>query len=63
MELLFLYFEGHSRSFVIMITLCYEISENSADRDEMQHYATFYLGLYCLTKYLFEANFRMKRFN
>ena len=26
---------------------------NSADPDEMQHYAAFHLGLHCLPKYLF----------
>ena len=26
---------------------------NSADTDEMQHYAAFHLGLHCLPKYLF----------
>ena len=25
---------------------------NSADPDEMQHYAAFHLGLHCLPKYL-----------
>ena len=27
---------------------------NSADLDEMQHYAAFHLGLHCLPKYLFD---------
>ena len=27
------------------------ILENSADYDEIQHYAVFYLGLHCLSKY------------
>ena len=26
---------------------------NSADPDEMQHYAAFHLGLHCLPKYVF----------
>ena len=26
---------------------------NSADSDEMQHYAAFHLGLHCLPEYLF----------
>ena len=29
------------------------ILANSADPDEMQHYAVFHLGLHCLPKYLF----------
>ena len=28
---------------------------NSADSDEMQHYAAFHLGLHCLPKYLFRG--------
>ena len=28
---------------------------NSADSDEMQHYAAFHLGLHCLQKYLFSG--------
>ena len=27
------------------------ISTNSADPDKTQHYAAFYLGLHCLSKY------------
>ena len=30
--------------------------ENSADQDEMLHFATFHLGLHCLSKYLFRGN-------
>ena len=29
------------------------VEANSADPDEMQHYAAFHLGLHCLPKYLF----------
>ena len=29
------------------------IFANSADPDEMQHFAAFHLGLHCLPKYLF----------
>ena len=28
---------------------------NNADPDEMQHYATFHLGLHCLLKYPFKG--------
>ena len=28
---------------------------NSVDPDEMQHYAAFHLGLYCLQKYSFRG--------
>ena len=28
---------------------------NSADSDEMQHYAAFHLGLHCLQKYSFRG--------
>ena len=31
------------------------ILANSADPDEMQHYAAFHLGLYCLQKYSFRS--------
>ena len=31
------------------------ILENSADHDEMQHYAAFHLGLHCLQKYSFRG--------
>ena len=31
------------------------ILANSADPDEMQHYATFHLGLHCLPKYSFRG--------
>ena len=31
------------------------VLSSSADRDEMQHYAAFHQGLYCLLKYLFRG--------
>ena len=31
------------------------ILENSADPDEMQHYAAFHLGLHCLQEYPFRG--------
>ena len=31
------------------------ILANSADPDEMQHYAAFHLGLHCLPKYPFKV--------
>ena len=33
------------------------ILANSADPDEMQHYAAFHLGLHRLPKYLFRGKF------
>ena len=32
------------------------ILANSADPDEMQHYAAFHLGLHCLSKFQYKAN-------
>ena len=29
------------------------VKANSADPDEMSHYAAFHLGLHCFSKYLF----------
>ena len=50
---------GHSQNFLnydlflsLKIVL---ILANSADPDEMQHYAAFHLGLHCLPKYLFRG--------
>ena len=34
---------------------------NSVDPDEMQHYAAFHLGLYCLQKYLLRGFPNTKR--
>ena len=62
MELPILYFKD-SRSFKIMmysVINMYFILANSADPNEMSHYATFHQGLHCLPKYLF-AGTRMKR--
>ena len=39
------------------------ILANSAEPDEMQHYAAFHLGLHCLSKYPFRVSsiqFRVK---
>ena len=55
MGLPIVYIEGVSgRIFKIMMCVClYALKvvltlENSADPDEMQHYAAFHLGLHCL---------------
>ena len=32
-----------------------EIVANRVDRDEMQHYAVFYMDLHCLAKYRFKG--------
>ena len=59
MDLSILYFKGSQvkiscfdihafLSEMIVFTI-----ENSADTDEMPHYAEFHLGLHCLSKYLF----------
>ena len=37
------------------------ILANSADPNEMQHYAAFHLGLHCLPKYLFRGFQNTKR--
>ena len=42
-----------SKSWCISVPEDFLISANSADPDEMQHYAAFHLGLHCLPKYLF----------
>ena len=42
-----------SKSLNISIPEDFLILANSADPDEMQHYAAFHLGLHCLPKYLF----------
>ena len=34
------------------------ILANSVDTDEMQHYAAFHLGLHCLPKFQYKANFK-----
>ena len=46
---------GHSENFlnndVFLSLKVIVISTNSADPDEIQHYAAFHLGLHCLLKY------------
>ena len=52
-----MYFKGSQVEFSKL--LCISAPEivlilaNSAEPDEMQHYAAFHLGLHCLPKYLF----------
>ena len=38
------------------------ILANSADTDEMQHFAAFHMGLHCLPKYLFRTGKGIGRF-
>ena len=45
-------------SRVVRLFFCQKIFftfTNSVDPDEMQHYAAFHLGLYCLQKYSFTS--------
>ena len=50
-----IYLKGYRLEFPTHdVFLCLKIvfiSANSADHDEMQHFATFHLGLHCLSKY------------
>ena len=64
MELSILYFKGliAGLNFYKMMYFCpFVIWANSADPDEMPHYAAFHQGLHCLPKYLFPV-LRQKRF-
>ena len=48
------YIEG---SKVVFVSLkIYFVLANSADPDEMPHYAVFHLGLHCLPKYPFRVH-------
>ena len=54
-----MYFKGHRYNFLnydvfssLKVVL---ILVNSADPNEMQHYAAVHLGLHCLLKYLFRS--------
>ena len=54
---------GHRYNFLnhdVFLSLNFEVKGilylvNSADPDEMQHYAAFHLGLHCLLKYQFRG--------
>ena len=54
-----MYFKGHRWNYlnydVFLSLKIVFILANSADPDEMQHYAAFYLGLHCLQKYQFRG--------
>ena len=54
MGLPILRFNGSQVVFSIMLKVVL-ILANSADPDEMQHYAAFHLGLHCLPKYSFRG--------
>ena len=41
--------------YVFLSLMIVFILANSADPDEMPHYAAFHLGLHCLPKYPFEG--------
>ena len=52
------YFKGPQveiTNYVLQSLTYIFIFTNSADSDEMQHYAAFHLGLQCLPKYLFRG--------
>ena len=46
--------DGCTNKFKDAVLLLHTFT-NSVDPDEMQHYAAFYLGLYCLQKYSFRV--------
>ena len=50
-ELPIVYLKGSQVVFLCLKAIL--ILANSADPDEMQHYAAFHLGLHCLPNYLF----------
>ena len=59
MDLSILYFKGsqvkfHNINIFLSLNIVF-ILANSADPDEMPHYAAFYLDLHCLPKYLFTS--------
>ena len=42
------------QKYIVFLSLQVDyVLANSADPDEMPHYAAFHVGLYCLPKYLF----------
>ena len=52
MGLPIMYFKGSNEEFFQISGISIPEGANSADPDEMQHYAAFHLGLHCLPKYL-----------
>ena len=55
MELSILCVWGSQVEFTKLWCISVLILANSADPDDMQHYAAFHLGLRCLTKYPFSS--------
>ena len=59
MGLPIVYFKGHRKNYLIYDVFLFLkvvlILANSADPDEMQHYAAFHLGLHCLPTYSFRG--------
>ena len=51
-----------SKKYVVFFLKIDFVVANSADPDEMPHYAAFHLGLHCLPKYLFRG-FRGQKFH
>ena len=50
------FIEGSSFYYIVFLSLKIDfVKANSADPDEMPHYAAFNLGLHCLPKYLFRG--------
>ena len=63
MDLSILYFKGHRSKFLKIEHIsvpedCFYLMANSADPDEMPHYAAFYLGLYLFTGTQNEKGYR-----
>ena len=50
MDLSILYLMGHINIY-LYVKINFNLA-NSADRDEMTHYAAFHVGLHCLPKYM-----------
>ena len=45
----------YKKNIVFLSLKVYFVLANSADPDEMLHYAAFHLGLHCLQKYQFRS--------
>ena len=66
MELSILYFKDFPvkislKSHISLLEYCLNLAK-SADPDEMLPYATFHLGLHCLSKYLFTSIQNVKEY-
>ena len=44
-----------SKKIIFLSQKIHFVSANSADPDEIMHYAAFHLGLHCLPKYMFRG--------